>query len=161
MITMPMNEYGEIVRTSNQSIENGAGGRNEHESLSSDISKRFIGAKRRNFNIITLIITIPLYTIIGYFIAEYIRVDEISERTGAVVGIIVSLISVLIYNNQFAKKYEGYEYLVSILFPAIIAGALALITGVGYLLIKLVFEILKVVVAIIIIVAILAGLAGG
>lgn len=158
---MPMNEYGEIVRTPNQSLDNDVSGRNGYESLSSDISKRFRGAKRKNFNIITLIITIPLYIIIGYYIAEYLQINEFTESAGATVGGILSLICVLIYNNKFANKYEGYEYLVSILFPAIIAVAIALIIGIGYLLIRIAIEIIKAVIIIILIFAILAGLAGG
>ena len=74
---MAMNEYGEIVRPDNQSSSTSGNISSEnsrsYDSFSSDVVNHFTAARKRNFNIITLLITIPFYAVIGYFTAEYFQ----------------------------------------------------------------------------------------
>lgn len=162
---MAMNEYGEIVRSNNQTPDtsdnisnNSSDGQN---SFSDNVMNQFTVTRKRNFNIITLIISIPLYAIIGYFAAEYFQYKEITENIGALIGGVAALICTLIYNNKWAKIYKSYEYLISLLFPGIIIGVVTIAIVIIVAVVKLLVELVKIIVAIVIGLAILAGLAGG
>lgn len=172
---MPMNEYGEIVRennrtngssnnsttqsTNNQSIE-----RNNDYSFSSEVQRQFTVGKKRNFNIITLLLAIPLYCLIGYFVASYFILQgydiKITSSTGAIIGGTVAFIATLVYSNIWAKRYEGVEYLISLLFTGIVAIVIALAIVIICVLVGIAVAVFQAVIGIIIVIAIIAGLAG-
>lgn len=174
---MPMNEYGEIVRSNNQSsnASNNSSTQSTNNTLSngntvdysfaSEVRGRFTLGKKRNFNLITLAIAVPLYAMIGYFATRYFVYEgydiNITTQIGALIGGIVAFIATLIYNNVWAKNYEGFEYLVSLMFTGISAAIIALAIVIVYGVVKLVIEIVKAIFIIIIVFAIFAGLAGG
>lgn len=169
---MPMNEYGEIVRENNrtnissnnaaiQSRNNQLTDQSNDHSFSSEVQEQFNVGKKRNFNIITLVIAVPLYGLIGYFAVDYIislGYDiEMSNSTGAVIGCIASFIATLLYNNIWAIHYEGIEYLISLLFTGIVVAMIAL----AIVIIGIVVAVIQVILCIIIAIVIIAGLAGG
>lgn len=173
---MPMNEYGEIVRENNQtniSSNNSAiQGRsnqlteqNNDYSFSSEVQGQFNVGKKRNFNIITLVIAIPLYCLIGYFAADYITSlgydIEITNSVGAAIGGIAAFIATLLYNNIWAKRYEGIEYLISLLFTGIATAIIALIIVIICVVVGIVVAVVQVIICIIIAISIIAGFAGG
>lgn len=173
---MPMNEYGEIVRenshtdtsSSNSTTQNRNNQLTEQAndySFSSDVQGQFNAGKKRNFNIITLLIAVPLYCIIGYFSAEYIISQgydiEITNSMGAVIGGVAAFIATLLYNNIWAKRYEGFEYLISLLFTGIAVAIIALAIVVICVVVGIVVAVIQAIIGIIIVIAIIAGLAGG
>lgn len=165
---MAMNEYGEIVRSNNQSsnISGNISSENSrsYDSFSSDVVNQFTAARKRNFNIITLLITIPFYAVIGYLTAEYFQYQDITNQRGTIIGAGVALICTLIYNNVLAKQYGGYEYLISLLSAGIAMGIAVVIIALVLIIIEIVKLIVQIVVAvfgIIAIIAILIGVFGG
>lgn len=172
---MPMNEYGEIVRENNRnnisgnsitkSRNNQLAEHNNNHSFSSEVQRQFNVGKKRNFNIITLLVTIPLYCSIGYFTAEYIISQGydigITSSTGFVIGGVASLIATLLYNNIWARRYEGIEYLISLLFTGIAAAIIVLVIAAICVVVGIVMAVIQAIIAIIIAIVIIAGLAGG
>ena len=165
---MAMNEYGEIVRPDNQSSSTSGKISSEnsrsYDSFSSDVVNHFTAARKRNFNIITLLITIPFYAVIGYFTAEYFQYKDITNQIGAMIGAGAALICTLIYNNALAKQYGGYEYLISLLSAGIALGIVAAIIALVLIIIEIVKFVVKIVAAIfgfIVVIAILIGVFGG
>lgn len=161
-----MNEYGEIVRSGKQSSNtssntSSASSNGNLNSFSSEVMRQFLATKKKNFNLITLAIGIPLYAIIGYFLAEYFQYQEITGEMGAIIGGSVALIGILIYNNVWAKMYEGYEYLIALLFTGIALVAVAVLIFVLYVVVSIVLAILGAIFTVVIAIAIIAGLAGG
>ena len=173
---MPMNEYGEIVRensrtetsssnSTTQNRNNQLPERANDYSFSLDVQEQFIAGKKRNFNIITLLIAVPLYCMIGYFFAEYIISQgydiEITNSMGAVIAGVAAFIATLLYNNIWAKRYEGNEYLISLLFTGIVAEIIALVIVIICVVVGIVVAVIPTIIGIIIVIAIFAGLAGG
>lgn len=158
---MPMNEFGEIVRSgaSTGTANNSSSNRQEGSTstVSTEVEEHFRLGRKRNFNIITLVIGTPLYAIIGYFAAEYYLYETITGITGAIIGGIIALICILIYNNIWAKQFEGYEYLISLLS----AGIVLAVVGVALLVLYIVIKILIAILGIIVVLAIVAGFLGG
>ena len=165
---MAMNEYGEIVRSNNQSSNTSGNISSEnsrsYDSFSSDVVNQFTAARKRNFNIITLLITIPFYAVIGYLTAEYFQYQDITNQIGAIIGAGAALVCTLIYNNVLAKQYGGYEYLISLLSAGIALGIVAVIIALILIIIEIVKVIVKIVAAVfgfIAVIAILIGVFGG
>ena len=167
---MPMNEFGEIVRSNNQTsstsnISSSSSGNTTDWSFSSEVQSQFPAAKKRNFNLITLAIAVPLYSVIGYFATRYFLYQGydigITCPVGALIGAIAALIATLVYNNKWAKNYEGAEYLVSLLFTGIAAVVIALAIAVICFVVGVVIAVVQAIIGIVIVIAILAGLAGG
>ena len=167
---MPMNEFGEIVRSNNQTSStsnssSSSSGNATDRSFSSEVQSQFTAAKKRNFNLITLAIAVPLYSVIGYFSARYFLYQgydiEITCPVGALIGAIIALIATLLYNNKWAKNYEGAEYLISLLFTGIAIVVIALAIALSYVIVGVVIAVVKAIIGIVIVIAILAGLAGG
>lgn len=163
---MPMNEFGEIVRddeSSNASTTTTVfDSDNDYhyqetpaDIFSSNISDRFAEGRKRNFNLITLAIGIPCYTLIGYIVSAYFGI-EIS--TGLLVGAIASLVIILIYNNSMASRYEGFEYFISILSPCIVAAIIGIVVAILYVIFQI---IVQVILPIIVVIFVLGALAGG
>lgn len=167
---MPMNEFGEIVRSNNQTSStsnrsSSSSGNTTEWSFSSEVQSQFTVAQKRNFNLITLVIAVPLYSVMGYFVARYFLYQGydigITCSVGALIGAIAALIATLIYNNKLAKNYEGAEYLVSLLSTGIVAVVIALAIAVICVVVGVVIAVVKAIIGIVIVIAILAGLAGG
>lgn len=165
---MAMNEYGEIVRSNNQSANTSGNISSENsrnsDSFSSNVVNQFSVARKRNFNIITILITIPLYAVIGYFTAEYFQYKDITNQMGALIGAGIALLCTLLYNNTLAKKYGGYEYLLSLLSTGFAIGIVAVVITLILIIIeivKILIQIVMVILGFIFIIAILIGIAGG
>lgn len=168
---MPMNEFGEIIRSnsqnSNTSNNSSASTDSTNEwSFTSEVQNQFTAAKKRNFNLITLAIAVPLYSVIGYFAVQYFMyqgntIEGLTSPVGAIIGAIVALVATLLYNNKWARKYEGSDYLVSLLFTGIAIIAIALAIALVCVVVGVVIAIVEAIFGIIIVIAIIAGLAGG
>lgn len=154
---MPMNEYGEIVRSGSQSHHTESPPRAE-DTFTYNVRGQFAAARKRNFNLITLGVSIPLYAIIGYFVADHFWY---MGSTGMIVGAIAALICTLIYNNSMAVLHEGHEYVLSILSTGIVLVILGIAIGIIVGIAMILWEILKVVLAGIVVIAVLGGLFGG
>lgn len=115
---MPMNKFGEIVRSESSS---------NTSAFSEEVEEQFRVGRKKNFNLITLGIGIPLYSVIGYLVAEYFQYKEITGLTGAAIGAMIALICILVYDNVCAKIYGGYEYLVSLLSAGIVLAIISLL----------------------------------
>lgn len=165
---MPMNEFGEIVRSNDQSSSSSTSGRSNssvsggnRNSFSNDVMQQFQASRKKNFNLITLAIATPLYAAIGYFVAEYFQYESITGVSGAIIATCVAFLCTLLYNYKWAKKYEGEEYLYSLLFTGFALLVVGAILAAVAVVAMIVFEILKAVIGIIVVIAIIAGLAGG
>lgn len=161
---MPMNEFDENDRTNNQinGIDNNY---TTDWSFSSEVENRFWVAKKRNFNFITLIIAVPLYSAIGYFTTQYLLSQgfaiKITCLTGAIIGAIVAIISTLLYNKKWAKTYEGFEYLISLLFTGLAVIALGFAIVLLCIVVGVMKVVLQVIIGAVLVIAILVGLTGG
>ena len=169
---MPMNEFGEIVRSNTQSTSSSSSSSSQRNSgtstprenrrpFSESVNQQFLASRKKYFNMITLGITTPLYAVIGYFVAEYFQYEAITGESGALIAGCVSFLCTLLYNHKWAKEYSGVEYLYSLLFTGfallVVGAILVAVAAVAII----VFSILKAIVGIIVVLAILAGLAGG
>lgn len=158
---MPMNEYGEIIRSGNavDATDSSAEEFNGYyDSFSNEVEDRFLASRKRNFNLITLAIGIPIYAVLGYFAAEeYLLSEYVDETSATIIGGIAALIIILIYNNVFAKAYKGIEYLISLSSPGIVLVAIVLVI----IIVIIAIQILIAIAGIIIAIAIIAGIFGG
>ena len=168
---MPTNEFGEIIRSNNQTSnasDNSSESTNSRgdRSFATEVQNHFVAAKKRSFNLITLLIAVPLYSIIGYVLVQYCmnqgyQIDGLTNIVGSIIGAIIALVVTLTYNNIYAKKFDGSDYLVSLLSTTVVVIAIALAFFLIRIIVKIIVVILEVMFAILIVIAIIAGLAGG
>lgn len=156
---MPMNEYGEIVRYGGSDTPSGPVERDAYyNDFETRVNENFYDALVRNFYLITLGISIPLYAVLGYFAVDYFKYEPISNWTGALIGAVFCLVCVLIYNIKLTVYYEGFEYLLSILFPAGVLIALAICAVAVYFIIRIVLYIAAAVIVFGVIIGVIAAL---
>lgn len=169
---MPMNEFGEIVRSDTQSSSSStsSGARRNSDTrtsventiaFSENVSRQFHASRKKYFNMITLAIATPLYTAIGYFTAEYFQYKAITGGIGALIVGCISFLCTILYNHKWAKEYAGVEYLYSLLFAGFVLLVMGVILAIVVAVVNFVLKIIKGLAGIIALLAILASLAGG
>ena len=148
-----MNEFGEITRSDNNERTNS----DYVDGFSANISEQFRQGRKRNFIIITLLISTPCYAAAGFVLAPYVTFISIDSTTAAILVALLAALAVLIYDTVYAKQFEGIEFLIAILIPLIVAACAGLVVLAVYIIIHLIIAIL----IILIIIGVIAGLISG